>query len=405
MNGLHERAFDLRRYLRGNGHSAGVWVVLALLIGFGLLRYENFGSAYNVASFLNYNAMFIAISIGMCFVIMTGGIDLWVGSVAAFTSVVAAYLSPWGIEVALPGGVLCGMAFGGLNAFFIIAMRIPPFIATLATMLGAKGGALVISGAQTISVDWGSKADVDVDAHHLEARPLRHLREERARVADRHAELVAAHPGGDVRMAPGVDVGVHPQRHAGAAALARRLGVDALQLAARFGVDRLEAEGDRPRDLGAALADAGEDDLLRREAGLQGDLDLADGIAVGAGAEALDQAHQAERRVRLERVVDAVPAAGQGGGQARVTGADQGGAVDVAGRPDLARDGRQRDAVADPGAGALGEADGSVENGGRRGGRAGIGRHGTTRHAANCMPGTRRCMRRHLWRSCPVLLM
>ena len=59
------------------------------------------------------------------------------------------------------------------------------------------------------------------------------------------------------------------------------------------------------------------------EAGLEGDLDLADRIAVGAGAEALDQAHQAERRVRLERVVDAVPAAGQGGGQPRVAGPDQ----------------------------------------------------------------------------------
>jgi galactofuranose transport system permease protein len=156
VNGLDERAFDLRHYLHGNGHSAGVWAVLALLIAFGLVRYENFGSAYNIASFLNYNAMFIVISIGMCFVIMTGGIDLSVGSVAAFTSVVAAYLSPWGIEVALPGGVLVGMAFGALNAFFIIAMRVPPFISTLATMLGAKGGALVISGAQTISVDWGS---------------------------------------------------------------------------------------------------------------------------------------------------------------------------------------------------------------------------------------------------------
>jgi ribose transport system permease protein len=156
VNALDHGAFDLRRYLQGDGHSAGVWVVLALLTLFGLLRYDNFAGAYNIASFLNYNAMFIVIAIGMCFVIMTGGIDLSVGSVAAFASVVAAYLSPWGIEVSLPGGVVVGMAFGALNAFLIIAMRIPPFIATLATMLGAKGGALVISGAQTISVDWGS---------------------------------------------------------------------------------------------------------------------------------------------------------------------------------------------------------------------------------------------------------
>lgn len=153
---LDTDAFDLRRYLSRNPQSVAVWVALAALILFGLLRYENFGGAYNITSFLNYNSMFIVISVGMCFVIMTGGIDLSVGSVAAFTSVIAAYLSPYGIEVALPCAVLAGIGFGAINAFSIIAMRIPPFIATLATMLGAKGGALVISGAQTISVDWGS---------------------------------------------------------------------------------------------------------------------------------------------------------------------------------------------------------------------------------------------------------
>ena len=148
--------FDLRKYLRGNARSNGVWIALAALIVFGLLRYENFGSAYNIASFLNYNSMFILIAIGMCFVIMTGGIDLSVGSVAAFASVVAAYLSPYGLQVALPGGVLAGLGFGAINAFVIIVMRVPPFIATLAGMLAAKGGALVLSGAKTIGIDWGS---------------------------------------------------------------------------------------------------------------------------------------------------------------------------------------------------------------------------------------------------------
>ncbi len=152
----HADAFDLRRYVNRNAQSVTVWVALAGLILFGLLRYENFGGAYNITSFLNYNAMFIAISVGMCFVILTGGIDLSVGSVAAFTSVVAAYLSPYGLQVALPLTLLAGVALGAVNAFFVVVLRIPPFIATLATMLGAKGGALVISGAQTISVDWGS---------------------------------------------------------------------------------------------------------------------------------------------------------------------------------------------------------------------------------------------------------
>lgn len=153
---LDSDSFDLRKYISRNSQSAAVWAALAGLIVFGLLRYENFGGAYNITSFLNYNSMFIIISVGMCFVIITGGIDLSVGSVAAFTSVVAAYLSPYGIEVAMPLAVLAGIAFGALNAFFVIALRIPPFIATLATMLGAKGGALVVSGAETIAVDWGS---------------------------------------------------------------------------------------------------------------------------------------------------------------------------------------------------------------------------------------------------------
>ncbi|MEP4034818.1 ABC transporter permease [Roseibium polysiphoniae] len=153
---LDPHAFDLRKYISRNPQSFAVWIALLVLIVFGLLRYDNFGGAYNITSFLNYNAMFIAISVGMCFVILTGGIDLSVGSVAAFTSVVAAYLSPYGIEIAMPLAILAGICFGLFNAVCIVYLNIPPFITTLATMLGAKGGSLVISGAQTIAVDWGS---------------------------------------------------------------------------------------------------------------------------------------------------------------------------------------------------------------------------------------------------------
>ncbi len=156
MTLFDSQTFDLRKYVLNSSQSIGVWIALVGLIVFGLVRYENFGGAYNIVSFLNYNSMFIIISVGMCFVIMTGGIDLSVGSVAAFSSVVAAYLSKYGIEIALPGGVLAGVGFGAINSICIIKMRIPPFIATLATLLAAKGGALVISGAQTISIDWSS---------------------------------------------------------------------------------------------------------------------------------------------------------------------------------------------------------------------------------------------------------
>lgn len=136
--------------------SEGVWIALALVILFASLRYENFLSLYNVQTFLGYNAMFILVSLGMAFVIMTGGIDLSVGSVAALASVTSAYLSPWGLEVALPAGLLTGLAAGAVNAFTVCVLRIVPFIATLAMMLGARGTALVLADNQSVNVDWTS---------------------------------------------------------------------------------------------------------------------------------------------------------------------------------------------------------------------------------------------------------
>lgn len=137
------------------GHLA-VWVALLVLILFGTLRYDNFVSAYNLSSFLGYNAMFVVISVGMCLVIMTGGIDLSVGTVAALASVVAAILSPHGLILALPAGVGAGLVAGVLNAGMISVLRLPPFMATLATMLAAKGLALRLSDNRAVPVDWAS---------------------------------------------------------------------------------------------------------------------------------------------------------------------------------------------------------------------------------------------------------
>ena len=63
-------------------------IALILLILFGALRYDHFLGAYNVLSVLRYNSMFALTSLGMCFVIMTAGIDLSVGTTAACASVV-----------------------------------------------------------------------------------------------------------------------------------------------------------------------------------------------------------------------------------------------------------------------------------------------------------------------------
>ena len=123
----------------------GALIALLLLVLFGALRYEGFFGAYNIVELLRYNAMFGLVALGMTFVIMTGGIDLSVGSVAAMASVVAALLSPYGLPLAVAGAVLAGLAVGLLNGWSVAYLGIPAFITTLATLLGARGAALLLS--------------------------------------------------------------------------------------------------------------------------------------------------------------------------------------------------------------------------------------------------------------------
>ena len=136
--------------------SYGVVLALALLILFGYLRYENFLGLFNIMSVLRYNSMFALVALGMCFVIMTGGIDLSVGTVAALGSVVAAYASPYGPLAGLAAGVLVGLFVGLVNAVMITRMHIMPFIATLASMLAASGTALLIANNRSVPVSYQS---------------------------------------------------------------------------------------------------------------------------------------------------------------------------------------------------------------------------------------------------------
>ena len=134
----------------------GVLLALLALILVGWLRYENFLGAFNVLSVLRYNSMFALVALGMCFVIITGGIDLSVGSTAALGSVVAALLSPYGVLPGLLGGLAAGLAVGACNALIITRLNILPFITTLATMLAASGCALLLAGNQSVSVSYES---------------------------------------------------------------------------------------------------------------------------------------------------------------------------------------------------------------------------------------------------------
>jgi predicted ABC-type sugar transport system permease subunit len=131
-----------------------VIVALMVLIIFGSLRYDHFLGLFNILTVLRYNSMFALISLGMCFVILSGGIDLSVGAVAALGSVVSALLSPFGLWAGLVGGTAAGGLIGLLSALAVTRLRIAPFIATLATMLAARGIALLVANNQSVSVSY-----------------------------------------------------------------------------------------------------------------------------------------------------------------------------------------------------------------------------------------------------------
>ncbi len=130
----------------------GVLIALALLMVFGAWRYDGFAGAYNLQSVVRYNAMFAFIALGMVFVIISGGIDLSVGSVAALSSVVAAHASQHGVVAGVAAPLMCAGLLGLVNGLVVTRLRIAPFVATLAMLLAARGLALVWAGNESVSV-------------------------------------------------------------------------------------------------------------------------------------------------------------------------------------------------------------------------------------------------------------
>ncbi|MBE7554627.1 MAG: ABC transporter permease [Anaerolineales bacterium] len=96
------------------------------------------------------------LALGVTFVIITGGIDLSIGTVMTLASVMAGvFITFWGLPV--PLGVLAGLVTGALcglvNGVIIAKLNMPPFVATLGMLYVAKGLSLVISGLKPIYFD------------------------------------------------------------------------------------------------------------------------------------------------------------------------------------------------------------------------------------------------------------
>jgi len=126
----------------------GTIAVFALTAGYGSVAYTGFFSAQVFLNLLIDNAFLCIIGVGMTFVILSGGIDLSVGSVIALTTMVSAALVEhhhWSAWQAIPLVLAIGTAFGALMGWLIQRFRLQPFIVTLAGMFLARGLCYLIS--------------------------------------------------------------------------------------------------------------------------------------------------------------------------------------------------------------------------------------------------------------------
>lgn len=131
---------------------SALFTLLALVAAFSFTS-PAFLSPNNAMTVLLQTAVIGLLAIGMTMVIITGGIDLSVGSVLALSGVGAGLLIKAGVPVvpALTLGTMIGGLCGFVNGLVITKMRITPFVATLGMMMIARGVALQLTGAAPIS--------------------------------------------------------------------------------------------------------------------------------------------------------------------------------------------------------------------------------------------------------------
>src|SRR6195256_726472 len=115
---------------------------------------ESFWTYNNISNLLRQGAMTAILAIGETFVIITGGIDLSVGAVVGFTSVIIAWLLTHGYPIwgALIITLAVGLVIGVFHGFGITKLGLPPFIMTLATLTALRGIGLLITNGSTISI-------------------------------------------------------------------------------------------------------------------------------------------------------------------------------------------------------------------------------------------------------------
>ncbi|WP_292738238.1 ribose ABC transporter permease [Nostoc sp. JL31] len=126
--------------------------MLLSLAVFASFRYETFLTPLNLMNIMRQNSMLAIVALGMTIVILSGGIDLSVGSLVALGGVVATMLAGQGSFVAIAGGIASTTLLGVVNGLLVSRARLQPFVVTLFTASAARGLALSITQERSIAV-------------------------------------------------------------------------------------------------------------------------------------------------------------------------------------------------------------------------------------------------------------
>jgi ribose transport system permease protein len=149
-----ENGFNWRSFLQRTG-TACIFLLIVIVASF---ISSDFYSLQNSMNLVRQSSPTIIMAVGMLFVVLTGGIDLSVGSVFALGGVIVALLAPrYGLPLAICCAVVSGSIVGIGSGALIAYLRLPAFVITLAAMTVARGAAFILTDGQPIMFDEASK--------------------------------------------------------------------------------------------------------------------------------------------------------------------------------------------------------------------------------------------------------
>ncbi len=149
------KKLNVKRTITNN---SALFVFLLLFIASWIVYGEKLGSPSVVINLFTQSSIMGLVAIGMTCVILTGSIDLSVGSIVGISGVFAALLSTGNVLLVILISVITGFAIGMLNGFLVTKMKIVPFISTLSTMIGVRGIIFIITNNKSVSASDSTQA-------------------------------------------------------------------------------------------------------------------------------------------------------------------------------------------------------------------------------------------------------